>query len=425
MIREFPTTNSSATGGASKQISQTGHGFVVGNVLRFDTGSSTYVKALADSETNSEAVGIVSQAISADMFILTQVGWVEDITSPATLVPETVYFLSEVTPGLLTATEPLLLNSINKPLLIADSTTSGYFFNWRGVANTDPSVGYSNSFVYADLTTGVLTVNHNLGSKYAIPVVWDNNNKVIEPDDFTAVTNTQMTVDLTSYGVITGTWYISILSAGAELVTPVSIVSGGTGQQTAVDAYDALYGVLPTANDSSIDIGKVAWDKFSILLNHSVKAGSLFSSPPISTYTLVYTAAGAYCGGVLAPNGDIHFVPYSATTGQKISSSGVVSTYTLVYTAAGAYYGGVLAPNGDIHFVPASATTGQKISSSGVVSTYTLVYTAAGAYIGGVLAPNGDIHFVPASATKGQKISTLPSVPFSHAVCCSPWFNKL
>jgi len=83
----------------------------------------------------------------------------------------------------------------------------------------------------------------------------------------------------------------------------------------------------------------------------------------------------------------------------------VVSTYSLVYTTTGAYVGGVLAPNGDIHFVPRSASVGQKISSEGTVSTYSLVYTAADAYVGGVLAPNGDIHFVPYSANRGQKIS--------------------
>jgi len=90
-----------------------------------------------------------------------------------------------------------------------------------------------------------------------------------------------------------------------------------------------------------------------------------------------------------------------------------------------AYIGGVLAPNGDIHFVPYSATVGQKISSAGLVSTYSLVYTVANAYQGGVLAPNGDIHFVPFYANKGQKVSTVTVNLFPQAVCESPWLNKL
>jgi hypothetical protein len=43
----------------------------------------------------------------------------------------------------------------------------------------------------------------------------------------------------------------------------------------------------------------------------------------VSTYSLVYTnASGAYIGGALAPNGDIHFVPFSAAVRQKISTMG-------------------------------------------------------------------------------------------------------
>ena len=149
----------------------------------------------------------------------------------------------------------------------------------------------------------------------------------------------------------------------------------------------------PTADNNSIDTGLVAWNKMKVMLDESVVAGQVFSNAIISTYSLVYTVDAAYTGGVLAPNGDIHFVPQEARVGQKISSSGLVSTYSLVYTVSLAYVGGVLAPNGDVHFVPNSANRGQKISSSGVVSTYSLIYTTAQAYQGGVLASNGDIHF--------------------------------
>jgi hypothetical protein len=40
----------------------------------------------------------------------------------------------------------------------------------------------------------------------------------------------------------------------------------------------------------------------------------------VSTYSLNYTIANAYAGSVLAPNGDIHFIPFFATVGQKIST---------------------------------------------------------------------------------------------------------
>jgi hypothetical protein len=36
---------------------------------------------------------------------------------------------------------------------------------------------------------------------------------------------------------------------------------------------------------------------------------------------LAYTVFNVYRGGVLAPNGDIHFVPRAANRGQKISTT--------------------------------------------------------------------------------------------------------
>jgi hypothetical protein len=145
----------------------------------------------------------------------------------------------------------------------------------------------------------------------------------------------------------------------------------------------------------------------------------------VSTYSLVYTSA-TYTGGVLAPNGDIHFIPENAVVGQKISAAGVVSTYSLAHTAANAYNGGVLAPNGDIHFVPYSALVGQKINTTtGVVSTYGLVYTTTAMYVGGVLAPNGDIYFINGGFPNvGQKISTCPAIPFGLDTCLSSYLNK-
>ena len=129
------------------------------------------------------------------------------------------------------------------------------------------------------------------------------------------------------------------------------------------EVQDTARGTLPTADNSSIGTDLVAWTKMKKLLDEGVAGGKLFSGEMVSTYSLVYTGSGGifpYFGGVLAPNGDIHFVPRSAPVGQKISASGVVSTYSLVYTTIDSYYGGVLAPNGDIHFVPRSAPVGQK-----------------------------------------------------------------
>jgi len=225
-------------------------------------------------------------------------------------------------------------------------------------------------------------------------------------------------------------------------------------------------GIIVKNNDNSLGTDLVAWNKFKVMLDKSFNGGTIFSKEVVSTYGL-YVDNDGYTGGVLAPNGDIHFVPWGASVGQKISSSGVVSTYSyiqgadnymggvlasngdihfipqnrlgqkisidgtistysLVYTRLDAYVGGVLAPNGDIHFIPYCASVGQKVSSSGVVSTYSLAYAGDYMYRGGVLASNGDIHFITLQAYLGigQKVSTLPAIPFSQTVCQSPFFNK-
>jgi hypothetical protein len=210
------------------------------------------------------------------------------------------------------------------------------------------------------------------------------------------------------------------LSSGNYLwrTNPVSssnsnaLVNWGAGTKTVFSPLpaQATLGSAATADNSSIGTNQYAWANFKKALDQGVVGGVAYSDENtngiVSTYSLVSTSTAInHVGGVLAPNGDVHFIPYNNVRGQKLSAAGVVSTYSLVYTVANAYGGGVLAGNGDIHFVPTQAARGQKVSASGVVSTYSLVYTTNTAYFGGVLAPNGDIHFVPTQAARGQKVS--------------------
>lgn len=70
------------------------------------------------------------------------------------------------------------------------------------------------TFVNADLSTGVLTVTHNKGlsAPYSLIVqVFNNSAQMIIPDQVTGLTNT-FTIDLTSYGTLTGTWGYSYIA---------------------------------------------------------------------------------------------------------------------------------------------------------------------------------------------------------------------
>ena len=64
------------------------------------------------------------------------------------------------------------------------------------------------SFTNSDLSSGVLTIIHNgaLAAPYTLKVViFDNNNQEIVPDAVTGTAN-NVSVDLSSYGTISGTW---------------------------------------------------------------------------------------------------------------------------------------------------------------------------------------------------------------------------
>lgn len=109
-------------------VTQSSHGFAVGDVVRFN--GTNYVKAQANSAANAEVVGIVSALAGVNDFTLQMGGLVTGLSG---LTAGITYFLDPDTAGALTATEPTTVGEVSKPLLVADSTTSGYLFNFRGL----------------------------------------------------------------------------------------------------------------------------------------------------------------------------------------------------------------------------------------------------------------------------------------------------
>jgi streptogramin lyase/6-phosphogluconolactonase (cycloisomerase 2 family) len=353
------------------------------------------------------------------------------------------------------------------------------FFNTDGtkmyvLGDTGNAVYQYNLGTGWNISTATYQQNFSVAAQETIPTALffkpDGEALYVVGQNGDAVYQYLMPVNNTYYAISNGTdWEVGIgtlSSDGSELFRNTvlessnsnALVNWGAGSKDVFCTFpsDATEGTVPTADNSSVGTDLYAWTNLKKQLDAGVINGVPYAngnmSGVVSTYSLVYTLAqlsysggvlapngdihfvpyaaargqkinsltgvvstyslivtntnGAYFGGVLAPNGDIHFVPYTGTAGQKINASGVVSTYSLVRTGGGNdYAGGVLAPNGDVHFVPSGVAVGQKVSAAGVVSTYSLVYTAASAYRGGVLAPNGDIHFVPHSANRGQKIS--------------------
>jgi hypothetical protein len=122
----------------SAKITQNSHGFVAGDVLRLS--GALFIKAQADSSTNSNVVGIVKESIDANNFLLITEGHVIGLSG---LTSGTVYYLSPTSAGTMTGTEPVTAGQVSKPLLVADSATSGYFVNWRGSVNASAITSWS------------------------------------------------------------------------------------------------------------------------------------------------------------------------------------------------------------------------------------------------------------------------------------------
>jgi hypothetical protein len=106
-------------------VYQVDHNFAVGNVLYRASGG--YAKAIATSLQTAVVAGIVQAVADEDHFTLYLPGSL--ITTLSGLVDGTLYFVSETTAGVLTATAPDASSYIPALALVAISATSGLVLN--------------------------------------------------------------------------------------------------------------------------------------------------------------------------------------------------------------------------------------------------------------------------------------------------------
>lgn len=150
------------------RVTQASHGFSKGEFLRLN--GSTYQKAQADNETNAEVVGMVSEVIDVNTFKLRVIGRQIGLSG---LTAGTVYYLSDSVAGGITSTEP----SLSKPVLLADSSTSGILLTYRGVTDAGGGGGTlaMELLTSTTVTSPVSSVDFTSGidgtySKYVIEV---------------------------------------------------------------------------------------------------------------------------------------------------------------------------------------------------------------------------------------------------------------
>jgi hypothetical protein len=97
-------------------VTQSGHGFAVGDVIRRHKTNNNYVKAIATTSENAEAVGVVG-FVNGDDFVYYQSGKITK--SSWGLSDGYVYYLSGATAGALDINEPVTPGYVSKPCVQA------------------------------------------------------------------------------------------------------------------------------------------------------------------------------------------------------------------------------------------------------------------------------------------------------------------
>lgn len=148
-----------------ESVTQTGHGFTVGDVIRWDglQVPPKYVKAIADTAQNAEVAGVVSSTPDPNEFEVTYHGYI-DLPSLAG-ISAPVMFLSGAVGGSLAASPPSAVGTVVKPVLTKNSNGSGYLvMNYLGT-----QIGGSST-IAVDEIQPVGTIMPYAGT--AIPDTW-------------------------------------------------------------------------------------------------------------------------------------------------------------------------------------------------------------------------------------------------------------
>lgn len=117
------------------RVVQTSHGFSVGQPIRSSGTANEYALAQADTPENAEVIGVVQLVEDTDTFYFAYIGM---ITGGVPDEPvNTVLFLSETTPGALTATEPSP-GFVSRPVaIVLEPEVKMLFLPYRGVTTEE------------------------------------------------------------------------------------------------------------------------------------------------------------------------------------------------------------------------------------------------------------------------------------------------
>lgn len=102
------------------------------------------------------------------------------------------------------------------------------FSGYSGAPGASGSA-YTMSFTNSNLSAGILTVTHNLGSKYCCVAVSNNNDKQVVPNEVTFTSTSALAIDLSGFGTLSGTWNVVVSYGGISGYSGYSGYSGFSG----------------------------------------------------------------------------------------------------------------------------------------------------------------------------------------------------
>jgi len=157
VLEDYIVTN---LGDNNIDVTQSSHGFAVGDIIRLTTTDNTYAKALADTAANAETVGVVIDVTDSNNFTYATSGEITVATAvPNSTTAGDIVFLSPSSAGAVTTTEPTTTNQISKPLaVITEANNKMILLPYRGEIIS----GGATSFAPVDATYLALSANGTL-----------------------------------------------------------------------------------------------------------------------------------------------------------------------------------------------------------------------------------------------------------------------
>jgi hypothetical protein len=115
---------------------------------------------------------------------------------------------------------------------------------WTTFSNVGVAGEYTQGFTNADLFSGILNVPHFLGRMYPVVQMSDNNNMILAPDDVEFIDANNLTIDVSSFGVISGSWHVSVTTGGGSAGPEgMSGYSGWSGDNPGSSGYSGASGI--------------------------------------------------------------------------------------------------------------------------------------------------------------------------------------